>query len=31
MPSLDGAKCAVCDMPADPAIDKRCDKCGVAQ
>eukprot|EP00579_Thalassiosira_antarctica_P012019 CAMPEP_0201920508 /NCGR_PEP_ID=MMETSP0903-20130614/9110_1 /ASSEMBLY_ACC=CAM_ASM_000552 /TAXON_ID=420261 /ORGANISM="Thalassiosira antarctica, Strain CCMP982" /LENGTH=1700 /DNA_ID=CAMNT_0048457283 /DNA_START=28 /DNA_END=5130 /DNA_ORIENTATION=- len=29
LPSLDGAKCALCEMPADPSIDKRCDKCGV--
>ena len=28
MPSLEGAKCAVCELPADPNIDKRCDKCG---
>ena len=27
--SLDGVKCAVCEFPADPIIDKRCDKCGV--
>jgi len=27
--SLDGDKCAVCEFPPDPNIDKRCDKCGV--
>lgn len=27
--SLDGDKCAVCEFPPDPIIDKRCDKCGV--
>ena len=29
MPSLEGAKCHLCEGPADPSIDKRCDKCGV--
>ncbi|KAL7541970.1 hypothetical protein ACHAXR_012696 [Thalassiosira sp. AJA248-18] len=29
IPSLDGAKCSLCEMPADPSIDKRCDTCGV--
>jgi len=29
MSSLDGAKCALCEGPADPSVDKRCDKCGV--
>jgi len=28
MTSLEGAKCALCEMPADPTIDKRCDTCG---
>ena len=27
--SLIGAKCPVCELPADPNIDKRCDKCGM--
>ncbi len=27
--SVEGIKCAVCEYPADPSIDKRCDKCGV--
>ena len=29
MTSLEGAKCALCELPADPKIDKRCDKCGI--
>jgi hypothetical protein len=29
MNSIDGAKCAVCEFPADPTLDKRCDKCGI--
>eukprot|EP00581_Thalassiosira_minuscula_P016040 CAMPEP_0183725136 /NCGR_PEP_ID=MMETSP0737-20130205/19634_1 /TAXON_ID=385413 /ORGANISM="Thalassiosira miniscula, Strain CCMP1093" /LENGTH=1246 /DNA_ID=CAMNT_0025955981 /DNA_START=67 /DNA_END=3807 /DNA_ORIENTATION=+ len=29
MPSLDGARCALCEKPTDPRVDKRCDKCGV--
>jgi hypothetical protein len=29
MPSLEGAKCMLCEVPAYPDIDKRCDKCGM--
>eukprot|EP00581_Thalassiosira_minuscula_P002256 CAMPEP_0183744812 /NCGR_PEP_ID=MMETSP0737-20130205/65920_1 /TAXON_ID=385413 /ORGANISM="Thalassiosira miniscula, Strain CCMP1093" /LENGTH=2099 /DNA_ID=CAMNT_0025980465 /DNA_START=245 /DNA_END=6544 /DNA_ORIENTATION=- len=29
MSDIEGAKCAVCEGPADPSVDKRCDKCGV--
>ncbi len=29
MTSLEGARCALCEAPADTNIDKRCDKCGI--
>ena len=29
MPSLTGAKCAVCEGPADTSVDSRCSKCGI--